>query len=173
MLAYFHNFMVYPTFFLFRMPLWHVMHLTSLKIHLVHNTVFFLRQPLEYLYPISLNGQNLINITNKYFFRKRLKIINRFIWTAYLSFEKTTRKWRNLELNNYCTSHVYQYGTSVNVVGNFHITCRRCWVIYFWTWNNFVLLCFIFKFNIHNTRLHILKKMMKTSYPCYDTYCDV
>ena len=50
LLAYFHNFMLYSQFFLFRMLDGHLMDLISWK-NLVLNPLFFLLRPLEYAYP--------------------------------------------------------------------------------------------------------------------------
>ena len=108
---YFQNFMVYtPHFVFFRLLDWHLMRLISWK-NLVFNTLFFLLQPLEYVYPLTTHWTKTWEIINdKYLCRKRLNIIYKLFWTiAYLSFEKI-KKWKYLE---FYISYVYQYYATI------------------------------------------------------------
>ena len=97
-LAYFHNFMVYPTFFTLKLLNWHLIHLISQK-KLVLNSLFLLLRPLEYVYPLIYQWtKTLKNITDKYLFRKLLNIIYRFVFNNCIPFIWENKKWKNLEV---------------------------------------------------------------------------
>ena len=125
LLAYFHNFMVYPTFFLFRMLDGHLLHLISWK-NLVLDMPFFLLQPLEYVYPhISQWTKTWKNITDKYLFRKWLDIIYRFVLTNSIPFI-----WEIRIL--IITAHCMCISTIPQCM---HLHVQDVNQKYFWTWN--------------------------------------
>ena len=95
---YFHNFMVYSTFFfLFKMLDGHLMHLITWK-NLFLNTLFFLATTSGICIPhISQWTKTWKNINDKYFFRKWLDKIYRFFLNNSIPFIWENIKWKNLE----------------------------------------------------------------------------
>ena len=113
MLAFFHNFMMVlgQLFFLFRMLDWHLMLLISWK------------KPslcYKYVYPhISQWTKFLKNITDRYF------NIHRFVLNKCMPLIWKIKNERVSNFDNYCTSQLYQYNTTVYVFFlNLH--CTRC-----------------------------------------------
>ena len=104
---------------------------------------FFLLQPLEYVNPlVSQWTKTWKYITDKYFFRKWLNIIYRFVLNNSIPFIQENKKWKHLDdFNNRCTSHVFQYHATMSAFVYVHWLCARCrWKIFLnmdWTYSLF------------------------------------
>ena len=99
MLPYFHNFMLYHTFFLFRMLDGHLMHLMSWKK--VLNMRFFLYTTFRICIPhISQWTKTWKNITDKYFSENDLiDVIYRFVSNNSILFIWENEKMKKLKIS--------------------------------------------------------------------------
>ena len=140
---------------------WHPMHLISWK-NLVLNTHFFLLhvQPLEYVHPlISQWTKTWKNITDKYFFRKRLNIIFRFVLNTQHTFHLRNKKMKEFRIYM-IAAHRMCIRTMLQCM-QYIVYVQGVDQKYFWTWNKIIYCSALHKFNIHYTRLRILKIWLK------------
>ena len=105
------------------------MHYISWK-NLVIDTFFFLLQPLELLYPLSLNRQK----REKCFFRKRLIIIHRFVLNNSIPFIWENKKWIKFRI-----FIIAAHRTRTMLQCNYALVYLHCYVQgvdqkCFWTW---------------------------------------
>ena len=116
--------------------------------------------------PISINVQKRAKSPTNISL-KRLEIIYRFFFIFHLR-KQIMKEFRFFYY--YCISHVYQYSNYSLCICVFRLYIYKVLMknIFEYGIKLHIVLLYIFRFNIHNIRLHILKKLFKIN-----TYFDV